>query len=610
MRAAIVPVAVAAFAFALSVPAVAQPDLGTDAERALGEKVYVKWCAQCHGDDGAGKGTAAPFLLPAPRDFTSAKYQIRSTPTGALPTDEDMARVISEGIPGTAMPAFPDLTEAEIDGTVAYLKSFSDDFQDPEAYAEPIDVPDAPGFDEENVEAARQVYREIGCARCHGESGRGDGATAPTLRDDWGQFVRAADLTRPWTFNGGATREDIFRSISTGLNGTPMAGFADGLSEEQRWQIVDFITAISDGATKPGYANLVTAHRVDGEIDLEAADELFAEAPKALFPVFGQIVQPGRAFHPSVIAVEAQAVYNESDVALRVIWHDIQANTRGSNSPDIQVSPEEVLPSTAEASDETTATEGEDFWGQPAAEEPAADADFWGQETSEPAAEESAASDEDFWGAAAGGEEGGGESDDFWGTGTETPAAAPGAAADTSQWSDAIAIQLPKKLPEGIRKPYFLFGDVQNPVDLWYVDLSNPDEAQLWEARGSDDMSLSEGVAPEVRAVYEDGRWIVTFVRGRTATGVEFPEDEFVPIAFSVWDGFAEERGSKRGLTAWYDVYVPPLEQPSPWTPVLKIAALALALELLVIGAVRWRHRRGSRTEAENSPTREAAETS
>jgi mono/diheme cytochrome c family protein len=589
-----VTLGIACFPLALA----AQPDLGTDEERALGEKVYIKWCAQCHGENGDGNGIAKPFVLPAPRDFTSGKYQIRSTPTGFLPTDDDMRRVIREGLPGTAMPGFPDLSEREVKGLVAYLKTFSDDFADPAAYADPISIPSPPGFDPEAAEAARTVYREIGCAQCHGESGRGDGPTAPTLRDDWGQYVRAADLTRPWTFNGGAERVDIYRSISTGLNGTPMAGFADGLTEEQRWQIVDFIQAISDGKTEPGYANLATAVAVDREIDLDAADELFADAPRSLFPLFGQIVQPGRAFHPSVIAVEVQAVYDRDDVAIRVTWHDIQANTRGTNSPDLQVLPEEVTPLESEAPDgEDGGAEEGGFWGDAAVETPdagAAEGDFWG----EAAAAEDEGGD-DFWGDAAGGEDEGGG--DFWGT-EEEAAPAGGAVADTSEWSDAIALQVPRALPEGVRKPYFLFGDVQSPVDLWHVDLSRPDQAVVWEARGSGQMQPTDGVAPEVRATYEEGRWIVTYKRSRSGTGVPFPEDTFVPIAFSVWDGFAGERGSRRGLTAWFDLYVPPLEEPSPWRPVLRTAGLAVGLELLVIGAVRWR-RRKTPSEASFSTT-------
>ncbi|HVS03370.1 MAG TPA: c-type cytochrome, partial [Thermoanaerobaculia bacterium] len=320
----------------LTAPAAAQ-----DAER--GRPVYQKYCDQCHGDEGDGRGIAAPYLLPAPRDFTSAKYQIRSTPTGSLPTDEDIARVIRVGIPGTGMPGFPALSEQQVRDLVALLKSFSPRFQSRQP-DDPLPIPDDPGFSADNVETARRLYAQTGCAGCHGAEGRGDGSSAPTLRDDWGQFARSADLTRPWTFNGGPTRRDIFRSLSTGLNGTPMAGFASALSEEQRWQLVDFITAISDGAHQPpDFATVLVARQVDGELDLARGRELFADAAPALFPLLGQVIQPGRAFHAAVIAVEARAVYNRDEIAILVTWHDIVADTAGSNAPDLGIPEEELL---------------------------------------------------------------------------------------------------------------------------------------------------------------------------------------------------------------------------------------------------------------------------
>ena len=68
-----------------------------------GKAVYQKWCAGCHGDNGAGDGEAARYMLPHPRDFTGAVYQIRSTANSELPTDADLLRAIDQGLPGTAM---------------------------------------------------------------------------------------------------------------------------------------------------------------------------------------------------------------------------------------------------------------------------------------------------------------------------------------------------------------------------------------------------------------------------------------------------------------------------------------------------------------------------
>src|ERR1043166_6459885 len=79
-----------------------------------GKAVYVKWCAGCHGDGGAGDGAAATYMLPRPRNFTGGLYKIRTTASGQLPTDADLARAIDEGLPGSAMPGWKGrLSQAE-----------------------------------------------------------------------------------------------------------------------------------------------------------------------------------------------------------------------------------------------------------------------------------------------------------------------------------------------------------------------------------------------------------------------------------------------------------------------------------------------------------------
>jgi hypothetical protein len=79
---------------------------GAQTTPADGATVYRARCAACHGPSGRGDGMYAAFLNPRPIDFTSGRYKFRSTETGSLPTDADLAHSITEGLHGTSMPAW------------------------------------------------------------------------------------------------------------------------------------------------------------------------------------------------------------------------------------------------------------------------------------------------------------------------------------------------------------------------------------------------------------------------------------------------------------------------------------------------------------------------
>jgi len=97
---------------------------------------------------------------------------------------------------------------------------------------------------EQNAEAGRAVYEKLKCAACHGTDGRGTGAIASAMRDDWGQATRATNLTEPWTFRGGATLRDIFLRFRTGMNGTPMPSFFGAASEPELWQLAVYVKSL------------------------------------------------------------------------------------------------------------------------------------------------------------------------------------------------------------------------------------------------------------------------------------------------------------------------------------------------------------------------------
>src|SRR5256886_9552852 len=126
-------------------------------------------------------------MIPPPRDFTGAISQIRSTPSGQLPTDADLLRSIDEGLGGTAMPGWKTrLSDRQRRDVLAYIKTFSSFFADTTQRPEPIKFSSAPGggSSAEALKVGRQFYDSIGCRKCHGDQGRGDGPSAPTRSEE------------------------------------------------------------------------------------------------------------------------------------------------------------------------------------------------------------------------------------------------------------------------------------------------------------------------------------------------------------------------------------------------------------------------------------------
>ena len=524
------------------------PDVGSEAQRESGKTSYLKNCAQCHGENGDGEGYATPHLFPRPRNFTTGKFKVRTTPSGALPSHQDLVNIIRRGMPYTSMPAWPDLSDEEVSNLAYFIKTFSPDFSNSESVPQAVELPSAPSATNESIELGKKLFEETGCVKCHGTLGRGDGPSASTLVDDLGYPIRAADLAQRWTFRGGSTREDIFRTMTTGLNGTPMPSFADALTPEQRWAITDFIDSLSD-SNGPRYTNLVTAKHVLDPIDLAKGAANFAAAPVARFPIIGQIMEPGRAFHPPATSVNVQAIYDAESIALLVRWHDMRVDKTGTAGPSLPVPAEE------ESAESKTAAA--------------------------PAAASAA--------------------DPFADTGAAPVEAPP------SEFNDAVAIQIPSQVPTGARKPYFIFGDAQNSVDLWFFDLARAEPLQFI-GRGSADIAPNDTGDVTGMANYDQGEWSVIFKRPlRPSAGAVFSPGEFMPIAVSVWDGFSRERGNRRGLTAWYSVYVEPEVVPSALGPMVRSALVILAIELVIIGWVRSRYRSRARQEIRGEQRPEAA---
>jgi mono/diheme cytochrome c family protein len=84
--------------------------------------LYRLHCVHCHGITGDGRGPTARFLDPYPRDYRKGVFKFKSTYASAKPTNDDLVRILHNGIPGTSMPSFSLLPATEVESLVEYVK--------------------------------------------------------------------------------------------------------------------------------------------------------------------------------------------------------------------------------------------------------------------------------------------------------------------------------------------------------------------------------------------------------------------------------------------------------------------------------------------------------
>jgi cytochrome c oxidase cbb3-type subunit 2 len=221
---------------------------------AYGKDVYERRCVGCHGAKGDGNGQAATFMYrQRPRNFTLGEFKFRLTKE-PLPTDADLLRTITRGVRGTAMPPWYDLPLLDRLAVIQYIKyELAVDRSDPthpvawfvdEPPGPAMTIPPAPAPSREFVAHGKAIWEKAKCWECHGHTGAGDGEKAAGLKDDFGFPIRPANLPAG-QFKSGAAVEDIYRTISTGLAGTPMPSFRDAFPDSDRWALAYYVLSLS-----------------------------------------------------------------------------------------------------------------------------------------------------------------------------------------------------------------------------------------------------------------------------------------------------------------------------------------------------------------------------
>ena len=86
---------------------------------------------------------------------------------------------------------------------------------------------------------AKTVYVSY-CTPCHGDKGRGDGPAAPGLNPKPADHTSAAVQSE--------TDGSLFWKLSEGRS--PMPGYKKILTDQQRWELINYIRSLSKGVKK------------------------------------------------------------------------------------------------------------------------------------------------------------------------------------------------------------------------------------------------------------------------------------------------------------------------------------------------------------------------
>jgi len=532
-----------------------------------GKRVYFTKCVWCHGVEGSGDGPGADRLWPRPRNFNGGTFKIRHTASGQLPLiDVDLFQTVTHGLPGSAMPSWEGiLTEEQRKDVLAFVttelvkdRSWQDkEFEEFHVLQLEKITPKAPS--PESILRGSELVVEKKCIECHGLEGRGDG-NAFNLKDDWGFSIQPADWHKCWNFRG--SRQDpynvknIFRTFSTGINGTPMPSFADNTSVEERWDIANWVNHLGERTKdvdikggkateetvqalmaaqplpidpltdKPKINFVIPSKFVEGELPTDEHDERWNLVERRIVAMGGQITHKPRNFVNRIDDIWVRSLYNETHIAFIFQWDD-RSKSIMKDEPDFE--PWEV------------------------------NLEDYGIEEQEPGGSQFA----------------------------EDPFHPESIAAKQNKYqvyNDGVAFQFPIKWQElpAPRKPRYFWGDEGFPVDItkWTAD----GNLLAYQGAGWDvDLEDRDDFTEElklVKAEWKDGRWTVIITRplkGDYEYDTYIEKGKYIPINFFAWDGHNGDVGRKMAVSAFYYLVLePPIEKETYIYPT--VAAIGLVI--------------------------------
>lgn len=475
-----------------------------------GRAVYDRHCAACHGVTGDGDGSAAVWLYPKPRDFSAGLFKVKSTPGNTLPTDEDLLRTTTRGMPGSSMPSFSYLPEQERKDVVHYVKWLTaytnaageriNRFEEAASVdtVRPVEVPPEPAAGVHELALGREVYQKMQCALCHGETGAGDGPQVPILKDAAGFPVRPRDFNTG-LFRGGHTGSDLYLRIHNGMPGTPMIPYGSELLEPaERWALVHYVQSLR--RTDVAVNDLLTPE--GGAIPVRTVKRLPTHPMDPVWETFDPVRVPLNPLWPApqqVYAVAVLAVTDGKKLAVLLQWRDELPQNSSLRVQDFQDA----------ASLQFSMTGKYGFLGMGDADNPV-----------------------NLWQWRAGWEIEGGQLPTL-----AMAAAYPSMHVDTFQPAE--------------------FNTALDAGNVLAVPRRSPVEDANARGFGSFQSQPPAQQNVDGKGVWHDDFWNVIFIRdlkSRDAGDVKFARGAVVPVAFAIWNGEQGDRNGRKMVSNWYQL--------------------------------------------------------
>lgn len=231
-----------------------------------GRQQYLLHCSACHGFHGDGRGDSARGMVPPPRDFRRGRFKFGGDANGALPSDDELFHIVRNGLAGTAMQPWP-VSDDALDAIVQYLKTLSPRWRTgTQIEADTVGREDPWGSARATEAIARgeALYHGLAqCVACHPAyvprerviawTREMTGTAADPRIDLWAgrlvyeegyrDSVPSTDFARQ-PVRAGSTVEALHRTISAGIDGTPMPSWRDTLPERDLWALAYYVRSV------------------------------------------------------------------------------------------------------------------------------------------------------------------------------------------------------------------------------------------------------------------------------------------------------------------------------------------------------------------------------